>query len=85
MAELASKIEYIRSSNRVTVRELAKLTGLSTKTIWRFEKGKSISLRNVFKILRVFDCYLSIMEKPTELDNYNNFDSSKVKSWEHQY
>ena len=62
MFELSSKIKQARHSHTVTVRELSEITGISSRTIWRLENGKTVKLQSVLNILYALGCDICIEE-----------------------
>ncbi|MBN1331704.1 helix-turn-helix transcriptional regulator [Candidatus Dojkabacteria bacterium] len=60
LLELAFKIKRIRHEHTITVRELSEITGISSRTIWRLENGKTVKLESLIKMLYVFGCDLRI-------------------------
>lgn len=52
MKELAARFKQHRVSSRITQRELAEKTGVSLRTISRFEKGGEIGMLTFIKLLK---------------------------------
>ena len=50
-SELGARLEYIRKTAHFSVRDLSRLTGLSKKTIWKLETGRSVNLRTLMIVL----------------------------------
>ncbi len=55
LIELGTKIRNCRISRQFTQRDLAEKSGVSLKSISRFEQGEDIQLSNLIKILRSLD------------------------------
>lgn len=53
--ELGTQIKNYRISRQLTQRDLAERSGVSLRSISRFEQGEDIQLGNLVKILRSLD------------------------------
>ena len=52
MAELGEKIRQVRLRMNITQGKLAEEAGIAKRTLERFEKGQSVQLTNLIRILR---------------------------------
>ena len=52
VSEIATQIKNYRISRRITQKELAEQSGVSLRSISRFEQGADIQLSSLVKILR---------------------------------
>jgi len=51
LIDIKRKVTRYRIENSLTQKDLSQMTGLSLRSIQRFESGNDISLENFFKIL----------------------------------
>lgn len=60
----------LRSQNNLTIEDVAKLSGTSTKTVWRFERGKFKRISGEIKKIMNFyyELHKSIIEKSGKTD-----------------
>ncbi|MBN1331261.1 helix-turn-helix transcriptional regulator [Candidatus Dojkabacteria bacterium] len=50
-SELGEQLKYLRRITHFSVRDLSKLIGLSKKTIWKLESGRSVNLSTLMIVL----------------------------------
>ena len=61
-SELGQQLRYIREEVGITIKELAELTGLSTKTIWKLETGRNVELGGFIRVLESLHYELNFLE-----------------------
>ena len=67
--ELQRKIKSYRIEKSITQKEMTSLTGLSVRSIQRFENGYDISLENFLKILQALELSDMLGESIPDVDN----------------
>ncbi|MBN1331998.1 helix-turn-helix domain-containing protein [Candidatus Dojkabacteria bacterium] len=68
-AEIGYQVKFMRRNVGVSATKLSELTGLSTKTIWKLERGEPVKLESLLKVLDVLQYeieFLSMREKGLE-------------------
>jgi transcriptional regulator with XRE-family HTH domain len=67
--EIKRKIKRYRIENSLTQKEIASMTGLSIRSVQRFENGEDISLENFLKILIALNLVDVVNSAIPDLDN----------------
>jgi transcriptional regulator with XRE-family HTH domain len=55
LSQLSERLKNIRISKRITQDELAKMSGLTTRSISKVEAGNSFSVRTLIALMRPLD------------------------------
>ncbi|MBN1331825.1 helix-turn-helix domain-containing protein [Candidatus Dojkabacteria bacterium] len=60
--EISLIVKNIREEHELSQRQLAKLTGLSSRTLWKLENGGEVKLESLLRVLYVLDNQVVIDE-----------------------
>lgn len=69
LQDISKRMKRLRVESSITQKELASITGLSLRSIQRFENGEDISLENFLKLSIAFELAESILSVIPDMDN----------------
>ena len=69
LQDISKRMKRLRIESAITQKELASITGLSLRSIQRFENGEDISLENFLKLSIAFELAESILSAIPDMDN----------------
>ena len=69
LQDISKRMKRLRVESSITQKELASITGLSLRSIQRFENGEDISLENFLKLSIAFELAESILSAIPDMDN----------------
>ncbi|MBD3280898.1 helix-turn-helix domain-containing protein [Candidatus Dojkabacteria bacterium] len=71
-AELGQQVQYMRQTSHFSIRDLSEVTGLSKKTIWKLETGRSVNLSTLMIVLQ------ALRYEPEFLEIGNSFEREEL-------
>ncbi|WP_022768279.1 helix-turn-helix domain-containing protein [Butyrivibrio sp. NC2007] len=69
LLEISRRMKRLRIESSITQKELSSITGLSLRSIQRFENGEDISLDNFLKLSVAFELAESVLNAIPDMDN----------------